>query len=265
MTTKSLAKYEAMPIQSMAELAQAGKLIAQSGMFGINNDAAGFVVVATCHQQGITLLDYARTYHTVENKPSMKADAMAAEFRKRGGKYKIVNRDAVEARALFSFEGQDQEFSYTMERAVEAGINKSKNGIKHNWKSFPENMLWARMMSNAVRVLCPEIVAGLYTPEEAEDFTPDTMPTPTSEPTPIDVEFAEARLQSVTEPPNFEQALPADYSTCPIGGEDWLGKAWLDMKLETLQNALQFDDPALTDYHKTAIKYAISEKEKVTA
>lgn len=34
-------------------------------------------------------------------------------------------------------------------------------------------MLWARVTSDGVRALCPEIVAGVYTPEEIADFEPE--------------------------------------------------------------------------------------------
>jgi hypothetical protein len=33
-------------------------------------------------------------------------------------------------------------------------------------------MLWARVISDGVRTLAPEIVYGIYTPEETQDFEP---------------------------------------------------------------------------------------------
>ena len=59
-----------LPTTSLAEIVKAGELLAQSNMFGVQNPAAGFVVVATCHQQGISLMEFNRTYHIVDGRPS---------------------------------------------------------------------------------------------------------------------------------------------------------------------------------------------------
>ena len=48
-----------------------------------------------------------------------------------------------------------------------------KREIKDNW-STPidrEAMMWARVVSESLRRVCPEIYAGIYAPEEIEDFT----------------------------------------------------------------------------------------------
>ena len=71
-----------LPVNTFAELVEAGKLLATSQAFGAVNPAAGFLIVATCHQQGISLMEFHRTYHMVDGKPSMRADAMLAERNK---------------------------------------------------------------------------------------------------------------------------------------------------------------------------------------
>ena len=69
---------ENLPVKSMNDLAKIGQMIAQSGMAGASNEGQGLIVAMTCHQQGITPLEFIRTYHIIDGKPSMKADAMAA-------------------------------------------------------------------------------------------------------------------------------------------------------------------------------------------
>ena len=112
-----LAKTKELPITCMNDLVVAGELLATSGMFGCKNRAEGFVIAATCQQQNLSLMDFIRTYHLIENRPSMRADAMAAEFRKRGGKIKIKEMSEEKAEAVFEFEGDKQTFSYTMDDA----------------------------------------------------------------------------------------------------------------------------------------------------
>lgn len=140
-----------LPIAAVSDLQIVGNAIAQSGMFGSNNPGAGLVVAATCHSQGISLIEFIRTYHIVNGKPSMRADAMLAEFRKRGGKYAIIENSVNRAAAKFTFEGQEYNGEFSMEDAKRTGDCFDKGQLKHNWQHRPEDMLWARMVSRAVR------------------------------------------------------------------------------------------------------------------
>lgn len=151
-----------------------GTAMAKSGMFGLNNVESGQVVALTCLFEGISPLQYGRKYHTVQGKPSMRADAMLAEFRLNGGKHKVVRRDSEGASVLLTTpDGESQEFSFTWEEAQQEDFVVGKDGgIKDNY-AYPRKrmqMLWARVVSDGVRTLAPEIVYGIYTPEETQDF-----------------------------------------------------------------------------------------------
>jgi hypothetical protein len=230
----------AVPIKGISDLVAMGEMIAKSAMFGAKNDSQGMIIAATCHQEGISYLSFKRTFHLVDGTPSMRADAMAAEFRKRGGKYKVEERTKLRAAATFEFEGQVVPFEFTMKQAEEAGLTKCKDGIKTNWKNFPENMLWARMISNAVRVLCPEVCAGLYTPEEVSDFVPEprqekVIPTETaakkaSKPKP--------EPKPEPEPETIDTiATEIDYGVCQ--SPKFAGQRWENMDSELLAAALE--------------------------
>ena len=134
-----LIKQESLPLSSFEDLKNTGKLLAQSGMFGANNEAEGFVIASTCLQQGIALLDFIRTYHLIDNKPSMKSDAIAAEFRKRGGKYRIIERSATKAEAEFEFENNKITFSFSYKEAEEKGLSDEEV-----WGEETELHLWTR-------------------------------------------------------------------------------------------------------------------------
>lgn len=155
-----------LPVNGVADLELIGNKLSQSNTLGVSNPAAGFVVAMTCHMEGITPIEFGRKYHIIGGKPTMKPAAMAAEFRKMGGKIKKVERSATRAAAIFTFEGESEEYEFTIEDANRAELTGGKNP---NWKKYPQNMLWARMISNALDVVCPEIRYGIYTPEEMED------------------------------------------------------------------------------------------------
>jgi hypothetical protein len=108
-------------------------------------------------------LEISRTFNVVKGKLSMKADAMLAGFRERGGKHFVIERSAKRAAARFVYDGNDVTEEYTIEDARREGLAGSPQ-----YQLRPKNMLWARLVSNTVRFLAPEVVHGLYTPEEVE-------------------------------------------------------------------------------------------------
>lgn len=262
----------ALPITSMSDLSAMGQLLAQSGMFGINNPAAGFVLAATCHTQGISPIEFKRTYHIIDGTPSMRADAMLAEFRNRGGRYKIIESSDTRAAAEFTFEKEKNTFEFTMEEAKKSGYCYKSDGktLKTNWERSARNMLWARMASNAVRMLCPEIVAGIYTPEETEDMSADRdeRNIESCEPVAVDniadrvAAMKPANVEPQTQPQSQPQSEPSpfskqafDYSTCPIPGP-MCGKKWSEMNIDHLGMAIQIKHELMERGHYEAIRDA---------
>ena len=91
MTTELIKSSQAMAVYAkidnpMAAIAELGKLFHQSGIMGVSSPGDGAVVALTCLCEGITPLEFAKTYHIIKGKPSMRADMMSAKFRAAGGK-----------------------------------------------------------------------------------------------------------------------------------------------------------------------------------
>lgn len=289
--TMSPALMRGMPVDSIADLVSVGELLARSGMFGNINPAAGFVIATTCHQSGMTLFDYNRTYHTIQNRPSMRADAMLAEFRKRGAKHRIVENSNERAAVEISYEGVTSTFQFTMDDARAAGYpyaDKGKTTLKDNWKNNPAAMLWARCISIAVRRLCPEINAGIYTPEETQDFIDvDYSVTDRSEPRQATTSAAAAHIIEVMKAGTTEQpveivtveqagdaAEPAgdnivipefpgddnaiDYSVCPVGKKK--GLKWDEFSIDELGLAIKSTHPEILPGHHHEIAAAANRK-----
>ena len=256
MTTEIVKNNTQLPVNSLSDLSIIGTELAKSGMLGITSPAAGLVVAMTCHMEGITPLEFARTYHIIGNKPSKKADTMAAEYRQRGGKYKIVERSGTRAAALFTFEGQEVPFEFTMEMAIKAEL-AGKGNV--NWNKYPENMLWARMMSNAIRVLCPEVNAGIYTPEENEDFNDEPKNV-----TPVAVDpsvVARAVNAEVVEP---IRTVEFDYCPVAYNGAEPNALLWTAIASEDLQMILngRVVDPAITPSHLEVIESVLTSRKE---
>jgi hypothetical protein len=87
-----------------------------------------------------------------------------------------IQFDAVAAIADFSKGVKKVRVSFTSDDAKLAGLLPAKAGS--GWAKFPAEMLRARVISKATRMLDPRITQGRYTPEEVADFS-SPSPTPT--------------------------------------------------------------------------------------
>jgi hypothetical protein len=214
----AIQKYEPLPVATMQDLLTLGEFISRSGMAGEVNPAAGVVIAATCHQQGISIIDFQRTYHIIKGKPSMRSDAMLAEFRKLGGKVKIIENSCTRAAAEFAFDGNKGVFEYTMQDAERTGDCLNGGKIKDMWQKRPDDMLWARLVSRTVRKLAPEICSGLYTPEEVSDFDDRS---PRAKPVPLTQDEILARAKVVTPEPEPKPEPAAAKSETIDVEADW--------------------------------------------
>ena len=174
--TKSL-----VPLEEVRDIAQA---VAKSGLFNeFKNTDAAFALMMLCQAEGLHPMQAVRRYHIIQGRPAMKADAMLAEFQLRGGRVKWVRCDHDAVEAEFTSPGTDgtTKVTWSMEDAKRAGL-----AGKDNWRGYTRQMLRARVISEGVRMTMPEVVCGIYSPEEVQDF--DTKPTyipPAAQPAPV--------------------------------------------------------------------------------
>ena len=152
-------------VSSIEAIEKVGVAIAKSGMFGVERVEQGFILALQCFTEGLPPMELCKRYHLIQGKLSMRADALLALYRERGGRVKWVKYDADAAQGEWTFEGQTQNISYTANDAKLAGMLPAKGG---GWAKFPAEMLRARCISKSVRMLCPEVVTGTYTPDEVE-------------------------------------------------------------------------------------------------
>lgn len=144
--------------------------VAKSGLFGFNQDQT-FALMLLCEADGLHPAQAMRMYHLIQNRPSMRAEAMLAKFIQVGGHVRWIteSNDIEKCEAMFSHPSHCPEgklVTFTMADAERAGL-PAKN---ENWRKFPANQLRARVTSNGIRMICPGIVVGIYTPEEVQDL-----------------------------------------------------------------------------------------------
>jgi hypothetical protein len=158
-----------------------GDWIAHSGMFGCVKPEQGYVLALECIASRMTPLSWKRENHLINGNITMKSESMLAGLMTAGWDVDWIQFDAIAAVADFSKGAKKVRISFTMDEAKQACLIPLKPGS--GWQKFPAEMLRARVISKATRMLDPRITQGRYTPEEVADFsaTPSTpaQPTPT--------------------------------------------------------------------------------------
>lgn len=190
-------------LPTLAEIERVAKACAASGYYRDVRDASqALVKMLAGREMGMGPIAALAGIHIIEGKPAAGANAIAANV-KRSGRYdyRVVRRDD-EACVLAWFERGEPvgESRFTLDDAKRAGL-----AGKQNWAKFPRAMLFARALTEGVRVYCPDATGGVvYTPEE---LSPDRIVTEDAEPVTIDAP-APREERDVT-PPREQIEAPA--------------------------------------------------------
>lgn len=171
-----------------------GAVFHASEMFGKITLPQASILGLEMITKGLTPTDLLSRYHVIKGRLTLRSDFILAEFMRRGGEVIWQQFDGVEARARFIFRKNDIVAKFSFADATEAGYCMAFGKLKDNWKSSRPDMLRARLVSKTVRFLCPEIISGIYTPEEVSDFTPEELEIPKSASKPF---FTEVKGESV--------------------------------------------------------------------
>lgn len=150
-------------------ITEMGKVFWHAKACGCQTEAEGKLLALACMSERMNPFEINKTYHLMDGKLSMRADAMLAKFRQLGGKFRWIKdgEDAQSASLELTYDGNTITCTYSIEQAKQAGLVKDKG----NWAKDPASMLRARVISRGIRMIAPEVIAGTYTPEEISDFT----------------------------------------------------------------------------------------------
>lgn len=156
------------PNFSLDDICKMAKWAAASRLFpGVATEHSAVVLMLLCQADGLHPIHALRRYHIIEGRPSMRADALQAEFQKDGGVIKILRLDSEAVSAEFShpkFQPIPFVFTVTLKEFSDKGLTN-----KTNWRNYPVDMLWSRLITRAIRKIHPGIVVGIYSTEEVKD------------------------------------------------------------------------------------------------
>lgn len=222
------------PQFSLAELNEMGAVFVKSGYFKDARDAAQAVVkIMYGRELGFSPVIAMSGIHIIEGKPSLSANLMGAMV-KRSGKYNYRVKELTDTNCVLVFTENCQEIgesSFSMADAQRAQVVRAGG----SWSKYPRNMMFARALSNGVKLFCPDLsMCPIYNPEElgaevneegAVISHPVAAPTVTTQARVIGKAKAETVVVSAVEPfvpaPSFGEPLirPADPALAAFNAE----------------------------------------------
>lgn len=148
--------------ERMAKVAAASQL-APTDLRGKPRDV--MIVLMYGEELGLSPMSALRSIYVVKGKPTLSADAMLALVRGSDAcqwwRFVELGPERVTCETLRVGDPEPTRLTWTIEDARRAGLLGSQT-----WKSYPRAMLRARCVSELARAVYPDVVAGLYTPEE---------------------------------------------------------------------------------------------------
>lgn len=176
----SIQKVDPYKPSNMQEAEQLSVRLAQSallpdGLRGKPGDV--LVTLITGHELGLSAMQAIRGLHVVKGRAVMSADlAVALTKQHPACKYfRLVSSDDKAATYETHREGEPEptRMSFTADQARQAGLGGD------NWRKYPASMLRARCSLALARAVYPDIMLGVYDPDELG--VPAPAPTPMME------------------------------------------------------------------------------------
>lgn len=195
-------RYEPRDFNELGRLAQA---VVRSGLApsSVKKPEDALIILMSGAELGLTAMQSLRSIHVIQGRPTLSADLMVALVRRSPlcEYFKLLelnNRRCVyEAKRV---DGDPVRYEFTWEDAQRAGLTS-----RDMWKKYPKNMLRARCASALARAEYPELMVGIYDPDElAPEVVEARKPSPApSSPQP------EASVHAEIIDADFEEAEPA--------------------------------------------------------
>ena len=142
----------------------------KSGMYGVKSAEDAFMRIVTGIELGLSASQALRGIHVFSGKPTLAADTMLAVVMRapQCEVFSCVESTATKATYVAKRVGQrETRLTWTIEEARAAKLDG-----KDNWKAYPAAMLRARCIAALARMVFPDLLLGMYTPEEMGDAVP---------------------------------------------------------------------------------------------
>lgn len=162
--------------RSMNDAVRLAQRMFDSRMFSAYGTPQGVLATVLLGRElGMPAMASLRSVHIIEGKHSLSADLMVALVLKSGLAEYFQMLESTDHECSFETKRKGnprvKKLCYTIEDAEKAGLLKPPRPGKQAgpWHKIPKLMLRARCKSELARLEYPDLLAGLYTPEELRD------------------------------------------------------------------------------------------------
>ena len=178
---------------------------------GVNTPAKALAIIEAGRELGIPPMQSLRQINVIQQKPTLSAELMMALMHRGGIRCEWLADTEKEARLKATRKnGTTYTGSFTLAEAQVAGLL-----TKDGWKKYPKAMMRARVISLVARVIAPDLIGGMYTPEEmGADVNEEgeVLATPGAAPLPLPSETAALPAASPFEADSWVQEFGAALS-----------------------------------------------------
>lgn len=130
----------------------------------IKTPAQAVAIMLTGRELGIPAMQALRQINVIQGKPTMAAELMLSLAYQRIPGFKHTLIQSTNEICVCKFERPNHapyQHQFTIQDAKSLGLDS-----KDNWKKQPATMLRWRCVSAGLRLIAPDAIAGVYTPEE---------------------------------------------------------------------------------------------------
>src|SRR3990167_7816753 len=152
-------------ISSLDDLLELGKVLVKSGMLpqSVKNPEAAVAIMLKGREIGMPVMESFALINVIQGKPTIAPQGMLALIKRSGQQEDIqISDDGTTCTVTMKRKGESQHTaSFSMEDAKAMGL-----AGKDNWIKQPKTMRQWRAIAACARVVFPDIIGGMYLPEE---------------------------------------------------------------------------------------------------
>lgn len=150
------------------------KMLVASGLLprAVTKPEQAMAIMLKGHELSLPPMQAFASLHIIEGVPTLAASLMMALcVRDAECKFRVLRKDAEGAEVEIQRPGWEPYIGSFTKQDAERVKYRTREGLKpllakDNWVNFPVAMYFSRAVSDACRTVCPDILAGMYTPEE---------------------------------------------------------------------------------------------------
>ena len=209
-----------LALRSLDDVERLAKIACTSGLVAHRRPEAAAVVLLTGRELGLAPMASLRGIYEVSGRPVLAADMMVAVVRRSGHceSWRVVESTphTCTITTLRRGESEPESVTWTAEDAKRAGCGGQ------TWQRFPRQMLAHRAAAELARGVYPDVLLGLYTPDElggvdeVEDNAPVVVAPPVAR---LDAATLNALGVEQREPVRAVQSLPVNEDAEPTAYE----------------------------------------------